>query len=63
MSKLAQEKKEVVICNHDNSGLGQQSSQGQGWIGTDLWFGIQAPWSTIAVVDDPESPWKKVQPK
>merc|ERR1719192_92060 len=23
----------------------------------------EAPWSTIAVVDDPESPWKKVQPK
>ena len=62
MSKLAQEKKEVIICNHDNSRLGQ-SSQGQGWIGTDSWFGIQAPWSTIAVVDDPESPWKKVQPK
>ena len=55
MSKLAQEKKEVIICNHDNSGLGMD--------GTDLWFGIQAPWSTIAVVDDPESPWKKVQPK
>ena len=62
MSKLAQEKKEVIICDHDNSGL-RQSSQGYGWIRSFSWFGIQAPWSTIAVVDDPESPWKKVQPK
>jgi len=26
-------------------------------------IGIQAPWSTIAVIEDPDSPWKKVPPK
>merc|ERR1719266_163050 len=23
----------------------------------------EAPWSTIAVIEDPDSPWKKVPPK
>ena len=49
MSKLAQRKEEV--------GMGNQIQNASSC------FSKQVPWSTIAVIEDPDSPWKKVPPK